>query len=445
MVTSVPYELAMVSILGFGTTSSSLLGAAIGLYFPLSKRPLACLLAFAAGALISALAIELAYEGALSLHQQGFDVRSAWVFVSTGFAVGAVIYYSASLALEKKGAAVRYVTQFREYAHARKQADARERIKLLAKSDLMRHLPAEQIEQILPRICELQLKAGDILFRAGDAGDALYIVAHGKVEVLTEPATEGKIATGPIAVLGEGHAFGEMSLLSGGPRTATIRAAENSDLLRIGKQDFEELTAADDELADAVKRISHQRAISNLSAGGADAALWAKVAGGSLDHLNRRETGKMLVEAANGAGMAIVFGNILDTIPGCLVIGAKFTAIGNLSLTLMLGMFLGGIPEAAASASMLTKAGYRPAAIFGLWSTVLVAGVVAAAAGKAFIGSSDALLAIFAQAVAGGAVLALVAHAMIPVALEEGGSLVVLPTVGGFLFALYLALAESFV
>jgi len=445
MVTSVPYELAMVSVLGFGTTSSSLLGAAIGLYFPLSKRPLACLLAFAAGALISALAIELAYEGALSLHQQGFDVRSAWVFVSTGFAVGAIVYYSASLALEKKGAAVRYVTQFREYAHARKQADARERIKLLAKSDLMRHLPAEQIEQILPRIHELKLKAGDILFRAGDAGDALYIVAHGKVEVLTEPATDGKIATGLIAVLGEGHAFGEMSLLSGDPRTATIRAAENSDLLRIGKQDFEELIAADGELADAVKRISHQRAISNLSAGGADAALWAKVAGGSLDHLNRRETGKMLVEAANGAGMAIVFGNILDTIPGCLVIGAKFTAIGNLSLTLMLGMFLGGIPEAAASASMLTKAGYRPAAIFGLWSTVLVAGVVAAAAGKAFIGSSDALLAIFAQAVAGGAVLALVAHAMIPVALEEGGSLVVLPTVGGFLFALYLALAESFV
>ena len=125
--------------------------------------------------------------------------------------------------------------------------------------------------------------------------------------------------------------------------------------------------------------------------------------------------------------MAIVFGNILDTIPGCLVIGAKFTAFGNLSLTLMLGMFLGGIPEAAASASMLTKAGYRPAAIFGLWSTVLLAGVTAAAAGKAFIGSSDALTAIFAQALAGGAVLALVAHAMIPVALEEGGSLVVLP------------------
>jgi CRP-like cAMP-binding protein len=442
---SAPYELAMASVLGLGTTSSSMLGAAIGLYFPFSKRPLACLLAFAAGSLISALAIELAYEGAQSLHQQGFNARAAWIFVSAGFAVGAIIYYSASLALEKKGAAVRYGTQFREYALARKQADAAERIKLLAKCDLMLHLPAAQIEQILPCIQDRQLKAGEVLFRAGDAGDALYIVAHGKVEVLTDVAPEGKASGSAIAVLGEGNAFGEMSLLSGGPRTATIRAVEDTDLLRIGKQDFERLVAADPELADAVKRISHQRAISNLSAGGTDAAIWAKVAGGSLDHLNRHETGKMLVEAANGAGMAIVFGNILDTIPGCLVIGAKFTAFGNLSLTLMLGMFLGGIPEAAASASMLTKAGYRPATIFGLWSTVLLAGVIAAAAGKAFIGSSDALTAIFAQALAGGAVLALVAHAMIPVALEEGGSLVVLPTVAGFLFALYLALAESFV
>jgi zinc transporter ZupT len=440
-----PYELAMASLLGLGTTSSSLLGAAIGLFAPFTRRPLACLLAFAAGALISALAIELAYEGAQTLHREGFDARPAWAFISAGFAAGAIIYCAASLFLEKKGAAVRYVTQFREYAMARKQVGASERIKLLATCDLMRHLPAEQIEQILPCIRERQLKAGEILFRAGDPGDALYIVARGTVEVLTNGLPGAETPGSAIAVLGEGHAFGEMSLLSGGRRTATIRTVTDTDLLEIGKEDFDRLVAADRQLADAVKRISHQRAISNLSAGGTDAALWAKVASGSLDHLNRHETAKMLTAAANGAGIAIVLGNILDTIPGCLVIGAKFTAFGNLSLTLMLGMFLGGIPEAAASASMLTKAGYRPAAIFGLWSTVLLAGVIAAVAGKALIGGSDALAAIFAQALAGGAVLALVAHAMIPVALEEGGSLVVLPTVAGFLFALYLALAESFV
>jgi hypothetical protein len=42
------------------------------------------------------------------------------------------------------------------------------------------------------------------------------------------------------------------------------------------------------------------------------------------------------------------------------VVGAKFTTFGNLSLMFILGMFLGGIPEAPASASMLAKAGYRP-------------------------------------------------------------------------------------
>ena len=143
--------------------------------------------------------------------------------------------------------------------------------------------------------------------------------------------------------------------------------------------------------------------------------------------------------------MAIVLGNILDTIPGCLVIGATFNGLANLSLTLMLGMFLGGIPEAAASAAMLTRAGYRPKVIFALWATVLVTGMVAAALGKFLIGSSESLAAIFCEAVAGGAVLALVAHAMIPEAIHDGGSLVVLPTVAGFLFALYLALGEAFV
>ena len=97
-----------------------------------------------------------------------------------------------------------------------------------------------------------------------------------------------------------------------------------------------------------------------------------------------------------------------------------------------------------ASAAMLVKARYRPAAIFTLWSTVLVAGTVAAVTGKIFIKDAESLVAIFSEALAGGAVLALVAHAMIPQALDGGGSLVVLPTVAGFLFALYLALGQAF-
>ena len=62
--------------------------------------------------------------------------------------------------------------------------------------------------------------------------------------------------------------------------------------------------------------------------------------------------------------------------------------------------------------------------------------------GKIFVGSGSHV-AIFFQALAGGAVLVLVAHAMIPESIHAGGSLTVLPTVAGFLFALWLALAQS--
>ena len=437
-------EVVIVALLGLATTSSSIVGAALGLYVPLSKRLLACVLAFAAGALISALAIELAFEGALELLHQGFSSNAAWEFVGGGFAVGAIVYYSTSLILDRKGAAIRYPARFFEYALGRKQSEAKATIGLLSRCDLLRHLPPDQIEQILPCVRQRHLEQGEILFRAGAPGDALYIIARGKVEVLADsipgeqPAAQ--IAGERLAELGEGQAFGEMALLAGTPRTAAIRSTASTDLLEIGRADFERIVAADFQLAAAVARLSHERAIRNLSRG-ADPAKWARVAASNLEHLSKSEADRILAEAGHGAGLAIVLGNILDTIPGCLVIGAKFIDFKTLSITLIMGMFVGGIPEAAASAAMLKRAGYEAAGIFGLWSAVLVAGIVAAAAGKVFVGSGSHV-AIFFQAIAGGAVLALVAHAMIPESIHDGGSLVVLPTVAGFLFALWLALAQ---
>jgi zinc transporter ZupT len=436
-------ELALVSLIGFGTTSSVLLGAAVGLYVPLSKRVLAGLLAFAAGALISALAIDLALGSAQELHQRGFDFQGAWLFVGGGFALGASLYFTASRFLEKTGAAVRYPSRFREYVQDRQRHELRELIRLLAKSDLLRHLPPEEVEALLRCVCRRRLAVGEILFRTGDPGDALYVVIRGRVEVLAEAEAEPSRAMRVIAELGEAQAFGEMALLGGGKRTATVRALAETELLQIPKRDFDRLIAGDPQLAEVVERISHDRAIRNLSDGAPNPATWARVALGNLDGMQRHEAKKLLAEIGNGAGLAIVLGNVLDTIPGGLVIGATFNAGGTVSLALILGMFLGGIPEAAASAAMLRKAAYRPKTIFALWSVVPVTGIVATAVGMIFIGSSASLTAAFAQALAGGAVLAVVVHAMIPEAIEEGGSLFVLPTVAGFLFALYLALAEA--
>ena len=433
--------IVVVGLVGFCTTSAVLIGASIGLYAPMSKKVLACVLAFAAGVLISSLGIELAYHTALELHAKGFSAFLAWAFVGGGFATGATIYYTATRYLDRRGAAVRSATRMQEYALARKQED----IELLSKVALLRHLRPEAIEDLLLHVRERHVEAGEFLFRAGDPGDALYIVAQGKVDVLHPSGPDDQSAERQIAELGEGAAFGEMALLSGAPRTATIRAAVDTELLQIDKADFDRMVASDPQLALGLQRLSHQRAISNLAAGGTDAAKWAKVATGTLDRVSTRETDKMLTEAGHGAGLAIMLGDLLDTVPGLVVVGAKFTDLTTLSLPVMMGIFIGGIPESAASAALLRKAGFPARTIYSFWSVTVIAGILSAVAGKVFIGSSGSLLAVFAEAMAGGSLLALVSHAMVPEALHQGGSLVVLPTVCGFLFALYLILTQSLI
>ncbi len=175
-------EIVIVSLLGLLTTSSSIVGAALGLYVPLSKRDLACVLAFAAGALISGLAIELAFEGAKELHRQGFDANAAWAFISTGFALGAIIYYFTSLFLDQMGP--RYATR-RGFANMSWDASKRMRSKPsnCCRNAIPASFPAQEVEGILPCVRTRHLNDGEILFHAGDAGDALYIVAEGKVDV----------------------------------------------------------------------------------------------------------------------------------------------------------------------------------------------------------------------------------------------------------------------
>jgi CRP-like cAMP-binding protein len=435
------FIVGMAALVGLAATSSSILGAAIGLYFPVGKRLLACVLAFAAGSLISALAIDLAYSGAVQLHSAGLSGSRAWMVVGGGFTLGALIYYASSLVLDNSGAVLRSPHLFRDYALEQERHASRARVELLAKCDLMRHLPAEAIETLLPVIRECGMRSGATVFQAGDPGNALYIIERGRAEVLINEGDTSKA----IAQLGEGDVFGEMALLSGKPRTAAVRATSDLTLLEVGREDFDRLIAGDAEMAKAMEKLSHGRALSNLSEHAPDPSRWAAIATSSVHHLTRDETNKYLSQAASGAGLAIVFGNVLDTIPGCLVIGAKFTSFASMSLTLTIGMFLSGIPEAAASGVMLTRAGFSKSTIFWLWSIVLVVGFLAAGAGKLLLSDPNSVIAVFAQGVAGGAaVLALIAHTMIPEALHDGKTLVVLPTVGGFLFSLYLSVTGTF-
>ncbi|MGH9293164.1 MAG: cyclic nucleotide-binding domain-containing protein [Acidimicrobiales bacterium] len=75
--------------------------------------------------------------------------------------------------------------------------------------------------------------AGSVLCDEGDVGQELYVILSGQAEVLRN----GRRA----AVLGPGDYFGELALLDRLPRSATVRAASNMELMVIGQKDFNAL------------------------------------------------------------------------------------------------------------------------------------------------------------------------------------------------------------
>lgn len=81
----------------------------------------------------------------------------------------------------------------------------------------------------------LQLNAGEMLFHAGDPGDALFFVRSGTIELYVEDTTGNKVV---LASAKPGTMFGELSLLDCGPRTATAAAAAPSELLVLHRSDL---------------------------------------------------------------------------------------------------------------------------------------------------------------------------------------------------------------
>lgn len=74
---------------------------------------------------------------------------------------------------------------------------------------------------------------GDVILSEGDPGTSMYIIARGEVKVYTRNQRGGSLY---LAKLGEGDFFGEVSVLSGKPRTATITASQPTELLRLDKE-----------------------------------------------------------------------------------------------------------------------------------------------------------------------------------------------------------------
>ncbi len=110
-----------------------------------------------------------------------------------------------------------------------------ETAELCRSSALFRGLAEETIGDLAEMTDEQVFHAGDYLFREGDHGDGMFIIARGAVQVLKGERDD------VLAVLGGGDVLGEMALLTGAPRTASARAGTTVTVGRISSANFERL------------------------------------------------------------------------------------------------------------------------------------------------------------------------------------------------------------
>ena len=127
-------------------------------------------------------------------------------------------------------------------------------ITFLLETPMFEKLDPSEIMEIIHIVEEVQYQAGDIVFSEGDPGDAWFVLYRGAVDVLKHGATGEKKITG----LEPQACFGEISILDGLPRSATIRVTENSIVFRVPRDAFTELVASDHLVA---YKLLHHMAI----------------------------------------------------------------------------------------------------------------------------------------------------------------------------------------
>jgi hypothetical protein len=106
----------------------------------------------------------------------------------------------------------------------------KDRIVLLRRVGMFRLLPVPVIESLAMRLARSRVPAQTDVFRKGDPGDGFYVIESGRVAVLDDGQE--------IRRLGPGDSFGEIALLRAVPRTATVRAVEDTELATLSGPDF---------------------------------------------------------------------------------------------------------------------------------------------------------------------------------------------------------------
>lgn len=140
-------------------------------------------------------------------------------------------------------------------------SDYKELSTALRRISFFSNLSMGMIERVLSLTHLYEAKAGKVLFRKGEIGDALYVIQSGSVEVLKHKFAW--MPGGRLAQLKAGDFFGEMALLDQPYRTATVVTKEPTRLFVILASRFNDLLRDNPEMRSAIRDVAATRAFQN--------------------------------------------------------------------------------------------------------------------------------------------------------------------------------------
>jgi len=163
------------------------------------------------------------------------------------------------------------------------------RLELLDSLELFASLTEDERQALATQLAPRPFAPGDIATRQGDPSDSLYILARGTVGIFreAEPGTAG--GRQRLTVLAAPSYFGEMGLLTGQARTATIVAESDVLCYRLDKRGFEEIIRARPVLAEAIsKTVAERQAANDATLAMLSAEARARATGTRAGELMRR-------------------------------------------------------------------------------------------------------------------------------------------------------------
>ncbi|MFB8792130.1 MAG: cyclic nucleotide-binding domain-containing protein [Potamolinea sp.] len=406
--------------------SSLVLGASAGIFWQPSRNVSAAIMAFGSGTLLSAVAFEITLP---AYKAQGF-----WPLLF-GFLVGGILFVVITKYVDQQGGFLRKPASSRRYLFEHRQEQVSDVLNRIAHIEVMQNLPVREKQALIPLLTPVVAEPGDVLCEEGSPGDYFYMIVEGEAEV-----RKGRKV---VNTMGPGEVFGEMSLLTGEPRSATVVARTPMELYQLHQEHFNQVLAVSPHLAWSLSRALARRLQSSTDSRvkaehNLDSWRQKLMDQVELDILLREDPTTLERLVSRSAPLAIVVGTLIDNIPESIVIGMN-AGESHLSWSFLLAVFISNFPEALSSASGMKQAGTKKIQILALWIGIVLLSGFCAAGGEVFKSHTSELFVALAQSCAGGAILAMLASTMMPEAYELGGGSVSFSTILGFLLAFFVS------